>query len=909
MSAPEAQPAGTEKPKRPLTAREKTRLNHLPQNDPMLGTVLGGHYEVLECIGRGGMSVVYKTRHQLINQLRAVKILLPHRDAAADFLLRFQLEATAASRLDNNHIVRVHDFVSPPDSAPYLVMDYAEGPDLGFEIDRLGRLPVKRAVAIFEQLLEAITHTHSRGVIHRDLKPDNILLVNDEIGGPDYVKLIDFGIAKLTAADKLQPQGLTPTGEVFGSPQYMSPEQCAGIVMDGRSEVYSLGCMFYEMLSGRAPLLGKSVLETLNMQAHTPATPLSKLVLDPPLKLPPGLDEIVMKCLAKKPDDRYQSTTELADALIKIRPFSLGNWQGMAAKPGVKSLVLTTIGGCLFLSFFMGFGLAKVFTNEMPLLQKDALATAESNAASPVVQENEWLAQALPGEQALDRGELEEASTKLEAALTRANSLNDGQKRSAATGIDLASLNLIKQFKNAKQGDLETPVAISDAYPNHPWDTKINGLLGALHDTPSKAMFKSTVDLFEDNHKGDLTRLNGVIKLAGETFAAMPDLSVRDKLRLAVAIAGVQDQQGYYDRARNTLENHAGDLAALGEYDPLVARYYLLQARVSLEDGLLEPAAQASEKAKKIYGENEQEHMAELLDLASINSDIALAKKEDINSLNIAKQALANLEQNPPAQLSDRVLWLRGKLALRVSAFEPVGNVDAIQKDVERALDQAERSVPKDPNNLIGSLTVADGLQTLKAVKAAASTKPMLWRAMTLAMTNGQMAVTSTLMKPLLASYDTPLTQKELLKLASNRLAIDKTLAAAGNKNEAAILEDYVVLGEALEDFSLGAARNLPKAKEYLDKASEMVIKSENHTDHLITARVYFYQARCARERKVTPSMVDYFLDRARKELDAAKEQQQTVNKEKGQESISATYKKIQELEQAEKHNQPAVAP
>ena len=285
---------------KPLTTREKTKLNQNIANDPLVGQVIGGHYEVLECIGKGGMSVVYKTRHQLINQLRAVKILLPHRDAASDFLLRFQLEATAASRLDNPHIVRIHDFVSPPDTAPYLVMDYAEGIALGDEIDRLGHIPVPRALFIFRQLLEAIGHTHKRGVIHRDLKPDNILLIEDEVEGPDFVKLIDFGIAKLTAADKLQPQGLTPTGEVFGSPQYMSPEQCAGLTMDVRSEIYSLGCMLYEMLSGRAPLLGKSVLETLNMQAHVDATPVSNLPIDPPIKLPRGLDDIVMKCLAKK---------------------------------------------------------------------------------------------------------------------------------------------------------------------------------------------------------------------------------------------------------------------------------------------------------------------------------------------------------------------------------------------------------------------------------------------------------------------------------------------------------------------------------------------------------------------------------------------------------------------------------
>ncbi|MBS2007227.1 MAG: serine/threonine protein kinase [Cyanobacteria bacterium SZAS TMP-1] len=865
MTAPDTKSSAAQPAKKPLTAREKVKLNQVTTNDPLLGQVIGGHYEVLECIGKGGMSVVYKTRHQLINQYRAVKILLPHRDSETDFLLRFQLEATAASRMDNKHIVRVHDFVAPEASAPYLVMDYAEGTALGDEIDRLGRLPVKRSLAIFSQILDAIGHAHSRGVIHRDLKPDNVLLVHDETEGPDFVKLIDFGIAKLTAADRNQPQGLTPTGEVFGSPQYMSPEQCAGLPMDARSEIYSLGCILYEMLSGRAPLLGQSVLETLNMQAHTLATPLSKLSLNPPLTVPKSLDDIVMRCLAKKPQDRFQTIEELAQTLQKQPSFDRRQ-RPSSSLPGFPiAAAVPLVAAAIVLSFTIGFLVAKVATD------KDVTPAATGQGSAPGESEHpEWQALYMSGQKALDAGDLATAGSKLEAALTQANSLNDGQKRSAATGIDLQSLSLIKQLKNIDLNNPSRTVVLTNDYPNHPWETKVGAVVELLHSEAKngediKAYLKPTIELLEDNHKGSLTPLNDVMKLAQSRLGKNPGLPVRDKLRLALLIAGLKEEQGFIREARADLKAQAQDLAGLGAFDPLVARFYTLDSRLALEEFKKDEARAAAEKALAIYEDNAVEHTTDLLDVALLRSDIALADGDVNNSLGYATKAYNSIDQTATA--SERVEELQDRLLTRMAALNPAAHSANAQKQVEADLERQEAKTPKDIGHLITALECADSIDKIKGTKSNGSTRPKLWRAMALAYGSGRLALASNLMHPLLLSYDTPLTQKELLGLVSNRLMIDEKLAASGNGNDGALMEDFAYLSETLEDHSLGPARDMTKAQANLLNALKIVEGPYARNNRLFAARIYYHQARKSMEQKDTATLAQLLLVQAEREL------------------------------------------
>ena len=250
--------------------------------------------------------------------------------------------------------------------------------------------------------------------------------------------------------------------------------------------------------------------------------------------------------------------------------------------------------------------------------------------------------------------------------------------------------------------------------------------------------------------------------------------------------------------------------------------------------------------------------------MAWLQSDIAMANEDLATSAKLASQALTTLSSAPP---SDRVQVLKDKVLMRVALIDPVDHLEAATAQNQIDLDQQEALLPKDVPHLVTALHMSYYLDKLKGGAAAAGGRHRLWRAVALAYGTGRLGLTSNLMQPLMVSYDTTLTQKELLKLATNRLAIDQSLAAAGNHNGPALLEDYVVLGEALEDFSLGPARDLKKAKMYLDKATILSGAEENRSNHLVVARVYFYQAHCAQDRKEMPEMVATLVLQTNREL------------------------------------------
>jgi serine/threonine protein kinase len=285
--------------------------------------------ELLERIGEGGMSTVYKARHLVMGKVFAVKILNPHLTAKPQSLLRFQQEAKAAASLSHPNVITVHD-CGVHDNHAFLIMDYLEGHSLGDVIDVQGKIPPERAIPIFIQTCDALGHAHLNSVIHRDLKPSNIMLVNDA-NHDDFVKIVDFGIAKLLDASEMDEKGhqsLTQTGDVFGSPLYMSPEQCTGQKLDKRSDIYSMGCLMYETLTGKPPLIGANVLETMHKQLNDTAAP---IVDDKSQdKLLKRLDAIITKCLAKDRKARYQDMTELRNDLIMARDEPDARWRVMS---------------------------------------------------------------------------------------------------------------------------------------------------------------------------------------------------------------------------------------------------------------------------------------------------------------------------------------------------------------------------------------------------------------------------------------------------------------------------------------------------------------------------------------------------------------------------------------------------
>jgi eukaryotic-like serine/threonine-protein kinase len=221
-------------------------------DDPLIGKVFAERYEILSQVGVGGMSTVYRARHKFMNNDVAIKILAPKLVADLKSMKRFRQEAQVTSSLEHPNIVTAHDFGITPQGQIFLIMDFVEGRTLASIITESGSLPIARALNIFVQLCDALEHAHQNRIIHRDLKPGNIIISDSERG--EKVKVVDFGIAKISQEIGSQNVSLTAQGEVFGSPVYMSPEQCTDSPMDERSDLYSLGCPMFETLTGR-PIL------------------------------------------------------------------------------------------------------------------------------------------------------------------------------------------------------------------------------------------------------------------------------------------------------------------------------------------------------------------------------------------------------------------------------------------------------------------------------------------------------------------------------------------------------------------------------------------------------------------------------------------------------------------------------
>jgi eukaryotic-like serine/threonine-protein kinase len=277
--------------------------------DPLIGHLIDGKYELVAKLGEGGMSVVYRARRSHIGDDVAVKILLGKfvKDEAA--LARFRREARAAAMLRHPNVITIHDFGETSDEhAPaYIVMEFVRGTPLRDLLKSEGRFPVERAVRLMRGICAGVSAAHRQGVVHRDLKPENILVVAPEDDFElESVRVVDFGLAKLLA-----DAGAGPSGTVVGTPYYMSPEQGMGEPLDTRSDVYSLGAMFYEMLAGARPFDAETVSGVINRHLYEPPPPLPAS-----LGIPRRISSAIMQALAKDPDDRPQSAGDLARLLL-----------------------------------------------------------------------------------------------------------------------------------------------------------------------------------------------------------------------------------------------------------------------------------------------------------------------------------------------------------------------------------------------------------------------------------------------------------------------------------------------------------------------------------------------------------------------------------------------------------------
>lgn len=311
--------------------------NNLPEDfqpEELVGKLFADRYEIISLLGQGGMGAVYKAQHVYMKRKVAVKMLLPGTILTESGLKRFRKEAQAASALQHPNVVTVHEFDISEKFQTFMVMDFIEGHDLKEELDRNGPLSQHRFVHIFEQACAALAHAHKHGVIHRDIKDTNIMLLATE-DDPDFVKIVDFGLARIMGEEGDPAQRLTETGAWLGTPLFMSPEQCRGMKCDERSDIYSLGCVMYEALCGQLPFKADNMLDI--MHKHVREFPPPMGVVAPQQRITRTMEQIVSKCLAKEPASRYQSMTELKAELMKLQSFNAGAPQ--AVPPTTPALV------------------------------------------------------------------------------------------------------------------------------------------------------------------------------------------------------------------------------------------------------------------------------------------------------------------------------------------------------------------------------------------------------------------------------------------------------------------------------------------------------------------------------------------------------------------------------------------
>lgn len=285
------------------------------KNAEPIPDLIDNRFKVLKQVGKGGMGAVYKVFDQETDTVVALKLLHQKLSEDAAALKRFEKEAEAAAQLDHPNLVPVYAHGITETGRAYLIMEYVEGKSLADVIDEEGSLLEQRAINILLQICEALSQAHEHNIIHRDIKPSNILL-SRTADGEEVVRVVDFGIAKTLASDDRETRDLTQTGEVFGSPQYMSPEQCLGFMLDQRSDIYSLGCLMYETLTGKPPFAGNNAIQLVIK--HMNDRPKSFAKLDGPFNAL-KLESITLKCLEKQQADRPQSVKEITEVLINAK--------------------------------------------------------------------------------------------------------------------------------------------------------------------------------------------------------------------------------------------------------------------------------------------------------------------------------------------------------------------------------------------------------------------------------------------------------------------------------------------------------------------------------------------------------------------------------------------------------------
>lgn len=421
--------------------------------DPRIGHVVDGRYRIIERLAQGGMGVVYRAERVPVGKPVAIKFLHSVYAEDAPSVARFERETRVLSKLAHPNCVSVIDFGL--DDAPYLVMDFAGGVTLRSLIDR-GPLPLTDVAAILRQVLAALAHAHAHGIIHRDIKPANIM-ISDEIGTGRHVRLLDFGLARLASSSSV-----TQSSVAIGTPSYMAPEQTLGGEVDARTDLYQVGVVLFEMLTGERLFVAEDTHALLEMHRTARVPRLSEVT--PRLETKPGLDELVQRALAKAPAQRFQSAMEMAEALEEVmsgrwrRPRTPRRWALALAL-----LVLAAGAGYAALSIWRAqeAATAPQAAQDAPASDAGALAagpqpdalSASAGAPAPQVDPPPDAATATATDAALDAM----VATTADAMATTPDAPSD-----AGTGADAGALAATDAATGAASDDAEEAVAAAD---------------------------------------------------------------------------------------------------------------------------------------------------------------------------------------------------------------------------------------------------------------------------------------------------------------------------------------------------------------------------------------------------------------------------------------------------------------
>jgi serine/threonine-protein kinase len=283
-----------------------------PADDPLIGTVVSERYRIIRKVGEGGMGAVYQAEHAVIEKRIALKILFADLTRRPDLVMRFLQEAKSASRIGQENVIDITDFGQSPDGLVYIAMEFLDGQDLGRTLKAEKHLPWLRARPILMQIAKGLRAAHAKGIIHRDMKPENVYLVQKE-GRADFVKVLDFGIAKVVSADENDGPRLTQTGMIFGTPEYMSPEQAQGHPPDHRVDVYAVGCIMYHMLTGAVPFTADSFMGILTKHLLEPVIPPRKR--RPDLDIPADVEAVCLRAMEKDREKRWPDMDAFYQAL------------------------------------------------------------------------------------------------------------------------------------------------------------------------------------------------------------------------------------------------------------------------------------------------------------------------------------------------------------------------------------------------------------------------------------------------------------------------------------------------------------------------------------------------------------------------------------------------------------------